>query len=192
MDKLTFLIADDEALIRMDVKEMLTEAGHQVVGQAATGEDALDLARQLHPDFTIMDVKMPGKGGIAAAKIIIEEKISPVLLLTAYSQDDIVEKANEAGVMAYLVKPIREEQLFPAIKIAYERFHDMLSLEDELGKLKENLETRKILDRAKGIIMDTYKLSEQDAYRKMQKYCMNKRMSMKELAEAIVSARAKV
>jgi len=192
MDKLTFLIADDEALIRMDVKEMLTEAGHQVVGQAATGEDALDLARQLHPDFTIMDVKMPGKGGIAAAKIIIEEKISPVLLLTAYSQDDIVEKANEAGVMAYLVKPIREEQLFPAIKIAYERFHDMLSLEDELGKLKENLETRKLLDRAKGIIMDTYKLSEQDAYRKMQKYCMNKRMSMKELAEAIVSARAKV
>jgi len=192
MDKLNFLIADDEALIRMDVKEMLTEAGHQVVGQAATGEEALDLARQLHPDFTIMDVKMPGKGGIAAAKIIIEEKISPVLLLTAYSQDDIVEKANEAGVMAYLVKPIREEQLFPAIKIAYERFHDMLSLEDELGKLKENLETRKILDRAKGIIMDTYKLSEQDAYRKMQKYCMNKRMSMKELAEAIVSARAKV
>ena len=192
MDKLNFLIADDEALIRMDVKEMLTEAGHQVVGQAATGEEALDLARQLHPDFTIMDVKMPGKGGIAAAKIIIEEKISPVLLLTAYSQDDIVEKANEAGVMAYLVKPIREEQLFPAIKIAYERFHDMLSLEDELGKLKENLETRKLLDRAKGIIMDTYKLSEQDAYRKMQKYCMNKRMSMKELAEAIVSARAKV
>ncbi|SRR5574344_307093 len=192
MDKLNFLIADDEALIRMDVKEMLTEAGHQVVGQAATGEEALDLARQLHPDFTIMDVKMPGKGGIAAAKIIIEEKISPVLLLTAYSQDDIVEKANEAGVMAYLVKPIREEQLFPAIKIAYERFHDMLSLEEELGKLKENLETRKILDRAKGIIMDTYKLSEQDAYRKMQKYCMNKRMSMKELAEAIVSARAKV
>ena len=192
MDKLNFLIADDEALIRMDVKEMLTEAGHQVVGQAATGEEALDLARQLHPDFTIMDVKMPGKGGIAATKIIIEEKISPVLLLTAYSQDDIVEKANEAGVMAYLVKPIREEQLFPAIKIAYERFHDMLSLEDELGKLKENLETRKILDRAKGIIMDTYKLSEQDAYRKMQKYCMNKRMSMKELAEAIVSARAKV
>ena len=192
MDKLNFLIADDEALIRMDVKEMLTEAGHQVVGQAATGEEALVLARQLHPDFTIMDVKMPGKGGIAAAKIIIEEKISPVLLLTAYSQDDIVEKANEAGVMAYLVKPIREEQLFPAIKIAYERFHDMLSLEEELGKLKENLETRKILDRAKGIIMDTYKLSEQDAYRKMQKYCMNKRMSMKELAEAIVSARAKV
>lgn len=192
MDKLNFLVADDEALIRMDVKEMLTEAGHQVVGQAATGEEALDLARQLHPDFTIMDVKMPGKGGIAAAKIIIEEKISPVLLLTAYSQDDIVEKANEAGVMAYLVKPIREEQLFPAIKIAYERFHDMLSLEEELGKLKENLETRKILDRAKGIIMDTYKLSEQDAYRKMQKYCMNKRMSMKELAEAIVSARAKV
>ena len=192
MDKLNFLIADDEALIRMDVKEMLTEAGHQVVGQAATGEEALDLARQLHPDFTIMDVKMPGKGGIAAAKIIIEEKISPVLVLTAYSQDDIVEKANEAGVMAYLVKPIREEQLFPAIKIAYERFHDMLSLEEELGKLKENLETRKILDRAKGIIMDTYKLSEQDAYRKMQKYCMNKRMSMKELAEAIVSARAKV
>ena len=192
MDKLNFLIADDEALIRMDVKEMLTEAGHKVVGQAASGEEALNLARQLHPDFTIMDVKMPGIGGIAAAKTIVEEKICPVLLLTAYSQEDIVEKANAAGVMAYLVKPIREEQLFPAIKIAYERFHDLLSLEEELDKMKENLETRKILDRAKGIIMDTYKLSEQDAYRKMQKYCMNKRMSMKQLAEAVVSAKAKV
>jgi AmiR/NasT family two-component response regulator len=189
MDKLNFLIADDEALIRMDVKEMLTEAGHTVVGQAANGEEALDLARELHPDFVIMDVKMPGMGGIAAAKTIIDEKISPVLLLTAYSQEDIVEKANDAGVMAYLVKPIREEQLFPAINIAYERFHEMLSLEDELDKLKENLETRKTLDRAKGIIMDTYKLTEQDAYRKMQKYCMNKRITMKQLAESIVAAK---
>lgn len=188
MNKLKVLVVDDEALIRMDVREMLTEAGHQVVGEAVCGEDGIKLARELHPDFVIMDVKMPGIGGIAAAKVIVEEKISPVLLLTAYSQDDIVHKASVAGVMAYLVKPIREEQLFPAISVAYERFQEMLSLENELDKLKENLETRKMLDRAKGIIMDTYKLTEQEAYRKMQQYCMNKRITMKELAESILSA----
>ena len=188
MRKLNILINDDEALIRMDVKEMLTEAGHTVVGEGASGEEAIQLARKLQPDFIIMDVKMPGMGGIAAAKTIIEEGIAPVLLLTAYSQTDIVEQANDAGVLAYLVKPIREEQLFPAIEVAYERFQEMQDLNKELENLKSSLETRKLLDRAKGIIMDTYKLSEKDAYRKMQKYCMNKRITMKELAESIISA----
>ena len=188
MDKLNFLIADDEALIRMDVKEMLTEAGHNVIGEGASGEDAIQLARKLKPDFIIMDVKMPGMGGIAAAKTIISESIAPVLLLTAYSQTDIVEQANDAGVLAYLVKPIREEQLFPAIDVAYERFREMQELNKELDNLKSSLETRKLLDRAKGIIMDTYKLNEKDAYRKMQKYCMNKRITMKQLAESILSA----
>jgi len=131
---------------------------------------------------------MPGMGGIAAAKTIIEEGIAPVLLLTAYSQTDIVEQANDAGVLAYLVKPIREEQLFPAIDVAYERFKEMQGLNKELENLKSSLETRKLLDRAKGIIMDTYKLNEKDAYRKMQKYCMNKRITMKQLAESILSA----
>ena len=188
MKKLNVLIVDDEALIRMDVKEMLTEAGHVVVGEGASGEEAVKLARNLNPDFIIMDVKMPGMGGIAAAKTIIEEGIAPVLLLTAYSQTDIVEQANDAGVLAYLVKPIREEQLFPAIGVAYERFQELQALGKELENLKSSLETRKLLDRAKGIIMDTYKLNEQDAYRKMQKYCMNKRITMKELAENILSA----
>jgi response regulator NasT len=188
MKKLNILIVDDEALIRMDVKEMLTEAGHTVIGEGASGEDAIQLARKLHPDFIIMDVKMPGMGGIAAAKTIIEEGIAPVLLLTAYSQTDIVEQANDAGVLAYLVKPIREEQLFPAIDVAYERFKEMQGLNKELENLKSSLETRKLLDRAKGIIMDTYKLNEKDAYRKMQKYCMNKRITMKQLAESILSA----
>lgn len=188
MDKLKVLVVDDEALIRMDVREMLTEAGHTVLGEANCGEDGITKARELRPDFVIMDVKMPGMGGIAAAKVIMEENIAPVLLLTAYSQEDIVKKANDAGVMAYLVKPIREEQLFPAMNVAYERFQDMKSLEGELDKLRENLETRKLLDRAKGIIMDTYKLTEQEAYRKLQQYCMNKRISMRELAESIVRA----
>ena len=188
MKKLNILIADDEALIRMDVKEMLTEAGHNVIGEGASGEDAIQLARKLKPDFIIMDVKMPGMGGIAAAKTIISESIAPVLLLTAYSQTDIVEQANDAGVLAYLVKPIREEQLFPAIDVAYERFREMQELNKELDNLKSSLETRKLLDRAKGIIMDTYKLNEKDTYRKMQKYCMNKRITMKQLAESILSA----
>ncbi len=188
MKKLNILIVDDEALIRMDVKEMLVDAGHKVIGEGASGEEAVKLARKFKPDFVIMDVKMPGMGGIAAAKTIIEEGIAPVLLLTAYSQTDIVEQANNAGVLAYLVKPIREEQLFPAIEVAHQRFQDLQALNKELEDLKSTLETRKLLDRAKGIIMDTYKLNEKDAYRKMQKYCMNKRITMKELAESILSA----
>lgn len=191
MEKLRVLIADDEALIRLDVREMLIDAGHTVVAEAKNGDDAIRFVRELKPDFVIMDVKMPGSDGINASKVIVDEQLAPVLLLTAYSQDDIVSKANDAGVLAYLVKPVREEQLFPAMEIAYARFKDIKALGIELESLKSSLETRKLLDRAKGILMDAHGFTEAEAYRKMQQYSMNQRITIKQLAEAIISAAAK-
>ena len=191
MKKLNILIADDEALIRLDLREMLTEAGHTIVAEASNGEEAVEKARALKPDFIIMDVKMPKLDGLAAAKIINEEELAPVLLLTAYSQTDVVEQAKESGVLAYLVKPIREEQLFPAMEIALSRFEEFKSLGLELDKLKESLETRKLLDRAKGVLMTAYNFTEQEAYRRMQQYSMNRRMSLKDVAQAILEAAAK-
>lgn len=188
MEKLRVLIADDEALIRLDVREMLTEAGHTVVAEAKNGDDAIKFVRELKPDFVIMDVKMPGSDGINASKVIVDEQLAPVLLLTAYSQNDIVSKANDAGVLAYLVKPVREEQLFPAMEIAYSRFKDIRALGLELESLKSSLATRKLLDRAKGILMDAHGFTEAEAYRKMQQYSMNQRITIKELAEAIISS----
>lgn len=191
LKKLNILIADDEALIRLDLREMLSEAGHNIVGEAADGQQAVKLARELKPDFIIMDVKMPIMDGLEAAAIIGEENIAPVLLLTAYSQKDIVEKATKAGVIAYLVKPVREEQLFPAMEIAFSRFAQMQQLNQELLYLKDSLETRKLVDRAKGILMTAHKITEQEAYRKMQQYSMAKRISLKALAESIISAAEK-
>ncbi|WP_366916167.1 response regulator [uncultured Phascolarctobacterium sp.] len=191
MKKLRILLADDEAILRLDLREMLAEAGHDVVGEAANGEEAVKMARQLQPEFIIMDVKMPVMDGLTAAKIIAEENIAPVLLLTAYSQQDIVEKASDAGVIAYLVKPIREEQLFPAMEIAAKRFTEMQQLNLELAQLKDSLETRKLLDRAKGILMTAHGMTEQEAYRKMQQFSMAKRISLKSLAERIIAADAK-
>ena len=191
MEKLRVLIADDEALIRLDVREMLIDAGHTVVAEAKNGDDAIRFVRELKPDFVIMDVKMPGSDGINASKVIVDEQLAPVLLLTAYSQDDIVSKANDAGVLAYLVKPVREEQLFPAMEIAYARFKDIKALGIELESLKSSLETRKLVDRAKGILMDAHGFTEAEAYRKMQQYSMNQRITIKQLAEAIISAAAK-
>ncbi|MDY4919530.1 MAG: response regulator [Phascolarctobacterium sp.] len=191
MKKLRILIADDEAILRLDLREMLIDAGHEVVGEAANGEEAVKLARELKPEFIIMDVKMPVMDGLTAAKIIGNENIAPILLLTAYSQADIVEKASEAGVIAYLVKPIREEQLFPAMEIAEKRFTEMQKLNLELSQLKESLETRKLLDRAKGILMAAHGMTEQEAYRKMQQFSMAKRISLKSLAESIIAAAAK-
>ena len=191
MEKLRVLIADDEALIRLDVREMLIDAGHTVVAEAKNGDDAIRFVRELKPDFVIMDVKMPGSDGINASKVIVDEQLAPVLLLTAYSQEDIVSKANDAGVLAYLVKPVREEQLFPAMEIAYARFKDIKALGLELESLKSSLETRKLLDRAKGILMDAHGFTEAEAYRKMQQYSMNQRITIKQLAEAIISAAAK-
>jgi response regulator NasT len=175
----------------MDLKELLEEAGHTVVGEAADGVKAIELARKHKPDLVIMDIKMPEMDGITAAKIISAEKVAPVLLLTAFSQKEIVEKAKDSGVLAYLVKPVKEANLFPAIEIALSRFQEFAELERELEDVKNSLETRKILDRAKGILMDAYNLSESEAYRRIQQYSMSKRKSIREVAEAIIDAATK-
>lgn len=188
MQKLRILLADDEALIRLDLREMLTEVGHEIVGEAANGQEAVQLAQELHPDIVIMDVKMPVMDGLTAAQQITEAEIAPVLLLTAYSQQDIVARATEAGVIAYLVKPVREQQLFPAIEVAVSRFRAWQELGRELDELKESLATRKLVDRAKGILMTAHKMTEQEAYRKMQQFSMAKRISLKKLAEEIIAA----
>lgn len=191
MDSLRILIADNESIIRMDLKELLEEAGHEVVGEAPDGLKAVELTRTLKPDLVIMDIKMPEMDGIAAAKIISNEKLAPVLLLTAYSQKEIVEKAKDSGVLAYLVKPVKESNLFPAMEIALSRFKEYMEIEQELLDLRNSLETRKILDRAKGMLMDAYNLSEQEAFRRIQQYSMAKRKSIREVAEAIIEASKK-
>lgn len=191
MQPLRIVIADNESIIRMDLKELLEEAGHTVVGEAADGVKAIELTRRHRPDLVVMDIKMPEMDGITAAKIISNEKIAPVLLLTAFSQKEIVEKAKDSGVLAYLVKPVKEANLFPAIEIALSRFQEFAELERELEEVKNSLETRKILDRAKGILMDAYNLSESEAYRRIQQYSMSKRKSIREVAEAIVEAATK-
>ena len=191
MESLRILIADNESIIRMDLKELLEEAGHEVVGEAADGLKAVELTRKLKPDLVIMDIKMPEMDGIAAAKIISNEKLAPVLLLTAYSQKEIVEKAKDSGVLAYLVKPVKESNLFPAMEIALSRFKEYMEIEQELLDLRNSLETRKILDRAKGMLMDAYNLSEQEAFRRIQQYSMAKRKSIREVAEAIIEASKK-
>ena len=191
MESLRILIADNESIIRMDLKELLEEAGHEVVGEAADGLKTVELTRKLKPDLVIMDIKMPEMDGIAAAKMISNEKLAPVLLLTAYSQKEIVEKAKDSGVLAYLVKPVKESNLFPAMEIALSRFKEYMEIEQELLDLRNSLETRKILDRAKGMLMDAYNLSEQEAFRRIQQYSMAKRKSIREVAEAIIDASKK-
>lgn len=185
---LNILIADDEALIRLDLKEMLTDAGHNVLAEADNGQEALELARKYKPELIIMDVKMPVMDGLQAAEILNEENIAPIILLTAYSQPDIVQQATQAGVIAYLVKPVREEQLFPAIQIAVDRFRDFQQLNKELDDLKESLEVRKLVDKAKGILMAAHGMTEQEAYRKLQQFSMAKRISLKKLAESVIAA----
>ncbi|MDD4600340.1 putative transcriptional regulatory protein pdtaR [bioreactor metagenome] len=188
MESLRIVIADNESIIRMDLKEILEEAGHTVVGEAIDGRKAVELARKYRPELVIMDIKMPEMDGITAAKIIANEKIAPVLLLTAFSQKEIVEKAKDSGVLAYLVKPVKEANLFPAIEIAVSRFQEFADLERELDAVKQSLESRKILDRAKGILMDAHNLSESEAFRRIQQYSMSKRKSIREVAEAIITA----
>ncbi|MCL5104618.1 MAG: response regulator [Armatimonadetes bacterium] len=188
MSQIRVVIADDESIIRMDLKALLEEMGHVIVGEAADGQKALELTRSLKPDVVIMDIKMPVMDGLDAAKIISEEKIAPVVLLTAYSQKDLIERAKEAGVYAYLVKPFQESDLLPAIEIAIARYLEQQDLESTLGDLEQKLETRKIVDRAKGILMDKYKMGESDAFRRIQQQSMNQRRSMKEIAEAIIIA----
>lgn len=189
MNKLKVVIADDEALIRLDIGEMLTEAGYEVIGEAPNGKEAIDLVRALKPDLAILDVQMPVMDGIEASGIINEEMLAPVLLLTAFSQVDIVEKAKKAGVLAYIVKPVREEQLFPAIEIAVSRFKEIKDFSNELGSMKDALDNRIILDRAKGILMDSHGLKEDQAYKKLRQYAMNKRLSLKEVALIVIKAK---
>ena len=188
MEQPRVVVADDESIVRMDLREMLESLGYLVVGEAGDGESAVHLSRELKPNIVVMDIKMPGMDGIEAGRILTEERIAPVLLLTAYSQQDLVARAKEAGVMAYIVKPFHEADLAPAIEVALQRWDEFRSLEKEVEDLKEALETRKLVDRAKGILMDSQGLSEADAFRRIQKTSMDQRKPMKEVAEAIVLA----
>ncbi|HSQ22318.1 MAG TPA: response regulator [Coriobacteriia bacterium] len=181
------LIAEDEALIRMDLREMLVEEGHDVVGEARDGAEAIALARELAPDVIFMDVKMPGTDGLAAARTIGEERLAPVIMVTAFSQQSYVNEAADAGAMAYLVKPFTKRDIVPAMTVAVSRFAESRALESEVDDLTERLETRKALDRAKGVLM-TKGLTEPEAFRRLQKLAMDRRKSLREVAEAVVLA----
>ena len=182
------LVAEDETLIRMDLVEMLQEAGYEVVGAASDGSEAVSLAESLKPDLTILDVKMPVLDGISAAENIIS--ISPVLMLTAFSQKDLVERARDAGAMAYVVKPFTINDLVPAIEISISRHKQMKSLEAEVADLHDRLETRKVIDRAKGILMKALNLSEPEAFSWIQRAAMDRRITMKEVSEAVINPSA--
>jgi response regulator NasT len=181
------LIAEDEALIRMDLAEMLGEQGYEVVGQAGDGARAVELAEELRPDLVILDVKMPVLDGIAAAERIAGERIAPVVILTAFSQRELVERAREAGAMAYLVKPFSPSDLVPAIEMAASRFAELRALEQEVAGLQDRLDTRKAVDRAKAVLQSELDLSEPDAFRWIQKTAMDLRRSMREVAEGVVA-----
>jgi response regulator NasT len=187
---LRVLVVEDEALIRLDLAEMLTEEGYVVAGEAGDGEQAVALARELNPDLVIMDVKMPKVDGITAAASIVEERIAPVVMLTAFSQRDLIEQARDAGAMAYLVKPFARHELVPAIELAVSRFAEKRALEDEVATLTERLETRKVVDRAKGLLMTRQSMSEPEAFRWIQRTAMDRRTTMKAVAEAVVDGLA--
>ena len=181
------LIAEDEALIRLDLAEMLGEEGYDVVGQVGDGERAIELAEQLRPDLVVLDVKMPKLDGISAAQRIAEQRIAPVVILTAFGQRDLVERARDAGAMAYLVKPFSKVDLVPAIEMALSRFAELQMLESEVADLTERLETRKLVDRAKGVLQRQLELSEPEAFRWIQKTAMDLRLSMKQVAEGVIA-----
>lgn len=182
----TVIVAEDESLIRMDVIETLKDNGFTVVGEAGDGEKAVELAREHQADVVVMDVKMPLLDGISAAEILSKEKICPVVLLTAFSQRELVERATEAGALAYVVKPFGPNDLIPAIEIALSRYQQLTALEDEVADLADRLETRKVLDRAKGILNDTMGLTEPEAFRWIQKASMDRRLTMREVAQTVV------
>jgi response regulator NasT len=188
LERKRVVIADDESIIRMDLREILTDLGYLVVGEAGDGRSAVNLGRELRPDVVIMDIRMPDLDGIEAARILTEERIAPVLLLTAFSQRHLVERAKEAGVVGYIVKPFRESDLAPAIEVALARFDEFREVEQQVDDLKDALETRKVVDRAKGILMDSQRMSEAEAFRRIQKMSMNMRKPMKEIAQAIILA----
>jgi len=180
------LLVEDEALIRLDLGEMLREEGYQVVGEAGDGEAAVAMARELRPDLVMMDIKMPKMDGIEAAAAIVNERIAPVVMLTAFSQRDLIEQARDAGAMAYLVKPFARHELIPAIELAVSRFNQVQALETEVATLLERLEARKAVDRAKGILMTQQKMTEPEAFRWIQRTAMDRRTTMRSVAEAVV------
>jgi response regulator NasT len=181
------VIAEDEALIRLDLREMLLEEGFDVVGEAADGEQAVALARELTPDLVICDIKMPKMDGIAAAAAITGERIAPVVMLTAFSQRDLVERARDAGAMAYLVKPFQKRDLLPAVEIATSRFAEIKALEAEVHGLRERMEARKLIERAKGALMSRHAMSEPEAFRWIQRAAMDSRTTMRAVAEVVLS-----
>ena len=180
------IIAEDEALIRLDLSEMLREEGYDVVGEAGDGQEAVDLAERLNPDLVIMDVKMPRRDGIDAATEIAAKRIAPIVILTAFSQRDLVEKARDAGAMAYLVKPFSITDLIPAIELAMSRFAEITSLESEVADLTERLETRKMVERAKGLLQAKHQMTEPEAFSWMQRAAMDRRTTMKRVAEVVL------
>jgi response regulator NasT len=181
------LIAEDEAIIRLDLRETLEEEGYEIVGETGRGDEAVELARSLRPDLAILDIKMPGMDGLDAARAISAERLCGVLVLTAFSQRDFIERARDAGALAYLVKPFQKSDLVPAIELAIGRFKEMSALADEVRDLAEQLETRKVVDRAKGILMDRHGMTEQDAFSFIQKRAMAARTKMKAVADQVVS-----
>ncbi len=187
-EKWRIIIADDESLIRLDLREMLTHLGYDVIAEAGDGRTAVELARKLRPDLMIMDIKMPEVDGIAAAEELTRERIAPIVLLTAYSDQALVERARDSGVVGYVVKPFREAELMPVIELSRARFNEFRTLEQEVGNLKDALETRKVIERAKGVLMETHGLRESEAFHRIRKTSMDARKSMKEVAEAILLA----
>ena len=181
------VIAEDEAIIRLDLKEILEAEGYAVIGETGRGDEAIDLVRMLEPDLVILDIKMPGMNGIDAAKVISDEGLAAVILLTAFSQQDLIQEASNAGVLAYLVKPFQRSDLVPAIELALGRFKEISDLKHETLMLRESLQTRKLVDRAKGLLIDNYGLKESDAYRYLQKKAMEDRTTMKAVAEDILT-----
>lgn len=181
------LIAEDEALIRLDLREMLQEEGYAVVGEAADGEQAVEMAVELNPDLVICDVKMPKMDGITAAAQIADKRIAPVVILTAFSQRDLIERARDAGAMAYLVKPFQKRDLLPAIEMATSRFAEIKALESEVTDLRERLEARKLIERAKGVLMTEHRMTEPEAFRWIQRAAMDNRTSMRAVAELVLS-----
>ncbi|SRR6266849_4524941 len=182
------LIADDETVQRMDLKDMLTTQGYLVVGEASDGVSAVTQARQTRPDLVILDIRMPEMDGLTAAKTIVQEQIAPVVLLTAFGDQPLVERAKEAGVFTYLVKPLRETELTPALEVTLARSREMRAVEKQVNTLTEQLATRKLIEQAKGILMEKLGVSEQEAYRRIRTTSMNSRKSMREVAEAILLA----
>ncbi len=187
MTKTRLVLAEDEPIIRLDLRETLEEEGYEIVGEAGDGARAIELVRELRPDVAILDIKMPGTDGLAAAKVIITERLAAVVILTAFSQRELVEQARDAGALAYVVKPFHGAELVPAIELAKARFNEAVALAEQAENLADQLETRKLVDRAKGVLMDRHGLGEGDAFRFIQTTAMSTRSAMKDVAEQVIA-----